>query len=33
MDFDPELVFTTKSHVNFVDGAANPHITMPDGVD
>lgn len=33
MDFDPELVFTTKSHVNFVDGAINPHITMPDGVD
>ncbi|WP_101912119.1 DNA primase family protein [Megasphaera vaginalis (ex Bordigoni et al. 2020)] len=31
MDFDPELVFTTKSHVHFVDGAINPHITMPDG--
>ncbi len=31
MGFDPELVFTTKSHVNFVDNAQNPHITMSDG--
>ena len=33
MPFDPELVFMTKSHVNFVDNAANPIITMPDGVE
>lgn len=32
MPFDPELVFMTKSHVNFVDNAKNPIITMPDGV-
>lgn len=33
MPFDPELVFMTKSHVNFVDNAKNPIITMPDGID
>lgn len=33
MDFDPEIVFTSKSHVDYVDGATNPHITMPDGLD
>lgn len=31
MDFDPEYVFTTKSHVDYIDGVANPVITMPDG--
>lgn len=30
--FDPEKVFLTKSHVNFVNNAKNPVITMPDGV-
>ena len=33
MPFDPELVFMTKSHVNFVDNAKNPIITMPDGLE
>ena len=32
MPFDPELVFMTKSHVNFIDHAKNPIISMPDGV-
>ena len=31
MDFDPELVFMSKSHVDYVAGAQNPNITMPDG--
>lgn len=30
MDFDPEYVFMTKSHVNFVPNAQNPIIKMPD---
>ena len=30
MDFDPELVFLTKSHVNFVDNAVNPIIHNDD---
>ncbi len=30
MNFDPEIVFMSKSHVDYVDGAQNPHITMPD---
>lgn len=33
MDFDPKIVFTSKSHVDYVDGAPNPHITMPDNKD
>lgn len=31
LPFDPEYVFTSKSHVNFNINAKNPHITMPDG--
>lgn len=30
-DFDPDYVFTVKSHVAYVEGAENPVITMPDG--
>lgn len=33
LPFDPEYVFTSKSHVDFMTGAKNPHITMPDGED
>lgn len=33
LPFDPEYVFTSKSHVDFMPCAKNPHITMPDGVD
>lgn len=33
MPFDPDLVFMTKSHVNFIDNAVNPTIKMPDGID
>ena len=32
MDFDPELVFISKCHVNYIPDAVNPVITMPDGV-
>lgn len=31
MPFDPELVFTMKSHVDFIDNAPNQFIEMPDG--
>ena len=31
MPFDKEYVFITKSHVDYVDNAPNPIITMPDG--
>ncbi|SHK52429.1 DNA primase family protein [Hespellia stercorisuis] len=31
MDFDPEYVFTTKSHVDYVPNPINPVLTMPDG--
>lgn len=30
-DFDPELVFLSKSRVDFVEGAKNPVIVNPDG--
>lgn len=30
MDFDPEIVFLSKSHVNFVENAPNPKIYNPD---
>ena len=35
MDFDPDIAFTRKSKVNYVDYPipVNPHITMPDGQD
>ncbi|MGF7012649.1 putative DNA primase/helicase [Lachnospiraceae bacterium PF1-22] len=31
MDFDPEYVFTTKSHVDYVSNPVNPILAMPDG--
>ena len=31
MDFTPDIVFTRKSYVNYVDSPVSPHITMPDG--
>lgn len=31
MPFDKEYVFITKSHVDYVENAPNPIITMPDG--
>ncbi|MCC0643525.1 phage/plasmid primase, P4 family [Clostridioides sp. ZZV14-6150] len=31
MDFDPEYVFTTKSHVDYIPNPTNPVIIMPDG--
>lgn len=33
LPFDPEYVFTSKSHVDYQTNAPNPHITMPDGED
>lgn len=33
LPYDPEYVFLSKTHVNYVPTPANPHITMPDGVD
>ena len=30
--FTPTLVFTTKTAVRYVNGAASPHIIMPDGL-
>ena len=31
MEFNPELVFMSKSHVDYIESPANPVITMPDG--
>lgn len=31
LDFDPDLVFLSKSHVDYVENPTNPQITMPDG--
>lgn len=33
LPFDPAMIFTTKSRVDYVPNAINPVITMPDGVD
>ena len=33
LPFDPEYVFTSKCHVNFMLNATNPHIVMPDGIE
>lgn len=31
-DFDPDMVFMSKSHIDYIDNAPNPIITMPDGI-